>query len=212
MKQYNAANPIKQGYKICVGADKTYYMCEFQIHTGEASNVTGKSLGARVVRGLAREIAEYCHHVCFDNSFTSADLIIFLRQMEFQLVGLSVKVVLDYQNNENLSIKWLQMTVGVELLSQAFYGQNEEIISRLHFCSSSINPVNQGLSIEGKNLIRYYTWKIFRLAIVHGLVGGIQRQIKTRNSINNDWLKFDINEGMPSIRSTSLFKKELKFL
>ena len=30
------------------------------------------------------------------------------------------------------------------------------------------------------------------------------------DSINNDRLRFDINEEMPSIRSTSLFKKRIK--
>ncbi|XP_018364594.1 PREDICTED: uncharacterized protein LOC108762190 [Trachymyrmex cornetzi] len=35
MKQYNAAKPIKRGYKIWVRADETGYVCEFQIYTDE---------------------------------------------------------------------------------------------------------------------------------------------------------------------------------
>lgn len=75
MKQFNAAKPIKRGYKIWVRADSTGYVCEFQIYTGKSTNVKEKSLGGRVVRDLTREIVGKFHKVYFENFFTSIDLM-----------------------------------------------------------------------------------------------------------------------------------------
>lgn len=79
MKQYNAAKPIKRGYKIWVRADSSGYVCEFQIYTGKSTIDKGKSLGGRVVQDFTRVIVGKFHKVYFDNFFTSIDLMISLK-------------------------------------------------------------------------------------------------------------------------------------
>ncbi|XP_018562168.1 piggyBac transposable element-derived protein 4-like [Anoplophora glabripennis] len=73
-RQYMPMKPIKRGYKVWVRADSTGYMCEFQIYTGKADQVTEKNLGHRVVMDLTRKLVDKNHKVFFDNYFNSVQL------------------------------------------------------------------------------------------------------------------------------------------
>lgn len=79
MKQYMPAKPIKRGYKCWIRADKSGYVCEFQIYTGKAES-TEKQLGARIVKDLTRELIDGNHHVYFDNFFTGVELLLSLKR------------------------------------------------------------------------------------------------------------------------------------
>lgn len=87
MKQYNAAKPIKRGYKLWIRADETGYICEFQVYAGKVGNITEKSLGARVVKDLTREIVGRFHQVYFDNFFTTVDLMVALQEDNILAAG-----------------------------------------------------------------------------------------------------------------------------
>ncbi|XP_050298588.1 piggyBac transposable element-derived protein 4-like [Anthonomus grandis grandis] len=51
IRQHMPMKPIKRGYKVWVRSDETRFMSQFQIYTGKVSNLTEKSLGARVIKG-----------------------------------------------------------------------------------------------------------------------------------------------------------------
>lgn len=74
IRQYMPMKPIKRGYKVWVRSDETGFMSQFQIYTGKVSNLIEKSLGARVVKDLSRELVGKKHKLYFDNFFNSVEL------------------------------------------------------------------------------------------------------------------------------------------
>lgn len=106
MKQYNAAKPIKRGYKVWVRANESGYVSEFQIYTGKAENKTEQSLGARVVKDLTREIVGGYHHVYFDNFFTSVDLMTSLKKDDILACGTVRRNRVGLPKDEENDKKW----------------------------------------------------------------------------------------------------------
>jgi len=85
LKQYNPMKPIKRGYKLWVRADKTGYICEFQVYKGKIDKTSETNLDGRVVTDLTREITGDNHHVYFDNFFTSIDFLKSLKEHQIRL-------------------------------------------------------------------------------------------------------------------------------
>ena len=79
--------PIKRGYKVWVLADKSGYAWKSEIYTGKKNDVVERKLGERVVTTLTQEIQNKDHRVYFDNYFTSADLLHFLKQNKIHACG-----------------------------------------------------------------------------------------------------------------------------
>ena len=72
LKQYMPMKPIKRGIKVRVRADsRNGYFSLFEVYTGKKKGVVKHQLGARVVKDLTKELQGKCHHVYFDNFFTS---------------------------------------------------------------------------------------------------------------------------------------------
>lgn len=74
LRQYMPMKPIKRGYKVWIRADKSGYVCKFQIYTGKVLDATEKNLGARVVKDLTQDLIGHGHYLYFDNFFNSVDL------------------------------------------------------------------------------------------------------------------------------------------
>ncbi|XP_050293785.1 piggyBac transposable element-derived protein 4-like [Anthonomus grandis grandis] len=74
IRQYMPMKPIKRGYKVWVRSDETGFMSQFQIYTGKVSNLTEKSLGARVIKDLSRELVGNKHKLYYDNFCNSVKL------------------------------------------------------------------------------------------------------------------------------------------
>ena len=75
IKQYMPMKPIKRGYKVWVRSDEYGYICEFQIYTGKIKNKTECMLGERVVKDLSRGLIHKHYRLCFDNFFTTVNLM-----------------------------------------------------------------------------------------------------------------------------------------
>ena len=77
LKQVVRDKPIKRGIKVWVRADsKNGYVCEFNIYTGKEGDNTEKSLGAKVVKTLSRELVGGNYVLYFDNYFSSPRLFL----------------------------------------------------------------------------------------------------------------------------------------
>ncbi|CAH2001880.1 unnamed protein product [Acanthoscelides obtectus] len=93
-KQYIRGKPIRFGYKAWVAALKCGYCLQFDIYQGRKQNIEnlgGVGLGERVVTSFAtlleKEFPNLRFTFYFDNSFTSAKLIICLGKKGFGATG-----------------------------------------------------------------------------------------------------------------------------
>lgn len=85
-RQYLPMKPIKRGYKICVRADQTGLVSQFQIYTGKIEK-RERELDARVVKDLTGVLVGKYHRVYFDNYFNSIQLQLDLLQQEIYACG-----------------------------------------------------------------------------------------------------------------------------
>lgn len=91
-KMYIKGKPIRFGYKLWVLATDSGYPLNVQVCCGKSSRAQegdeGTGLGYRVVTELLRCVSEpTCHEIYFDNFFTSYDLLVKLRDMNFRAAG-----------------------------------------------------------------------------------------------------------------------------
>ena len=76
LKQYMPLKPTKWGIKVSVLADShNGYFSQFEVYTGKKGNTAETGLGTRVVKTPTAELKGKCHHVFFDNFFTSEHLL-----------------------------------------------------------------------------------------------------------------------------------------
>lgn len=87
LKQYMPQKAIPRGYKVWVRADEYGFTCEFQIYTGKINGKSETSLGARVVKTLSSDLANQNYEICFDNYFSSVDLMLSLRNKNINACG-----------------------------------------------------------------------------------------------------------------------------
>ena len=70
LKQNLPMKPIKRGIKVWVRADsRNGYFSLFEVYTGKKKGAVKIQLGARVVKGLTKELQGKWHHVYFDIFF-----------------------------------------------------------------------------------------------------------------------------------------------
>jgi DNA excision repair protein ERCC-6 len=89
IKMFIKGKPIRFGYKNWVLAASSGYPYKFETYMGSSKgSEKGKPLGPRVVLGLLSVVENpECHHVFFDNFFTSYGLLKSLKELKFKATG-----------------------------------------------------------------------------------------------------------------------------
>ena len=87
LKQYLPMKPVNRGIKVWALADShNGYFHKFQVYTGKEGG-SEKQLGHRVVTDLTKHLKGKGHHVCFDNFFTSQQLLCDLTEDNISACG-----------------------------------------------------------------------------------------------------------------------------
>ena len=89
IKMFIRGKPIRFGYKNWVLASSSGYPYKFETYMGASEgSEKGKPLGPRIVLGLLSVVENpKCHHVFFDNFFTSYNLLKSLKELDFKATG-----------------------------------------------------------------------------------------------------------------------------
>ena len=76
MKQYIPKKPVKQDFKVWVGADShSGYVSDFDCYTGKKGDTAEVGLGGSVVKHLTRDLVGKHYHIYVDNFFFISSLV-----------------------------------------------------------------------------------------------------------------------------------------
>ena len=109
IKQYLPKKPIKRGYKVWVRAEKSGYVCEFQIYTGKVNDKSEKFHGERVVKDLTHDLIGKYYRVFFYNYFTNVTLmsdLLCLKILSCGTVRKDRKYFPKLQKKEKKNVSW----------------------------------------------------------------------------------------------------------
>ena len=134
-KQYMRNKPIKFGIKLWALCTISGYLLDFDIYCGKQSNNSNEklancTLGTKVVMSMLHKFLSTVpkdklknYHACFDNYFSSPDLLVHLKKLEVKATGtVRANRVYEIQTVNN---KKKRVTVAVDLDKNSSRGESD---------------------------------------------------------------------------------------